>query len=118
MTRKLLNSNSLPEWFAYPEEFQYMIQSGLLDIGCWQLLQGDWLEVRHQGLKKRFPARDLVPFARRLDSDDVACWESVSFPNVLVIHDFCAPGWEARATYSSFEDWLKIASDEAKDFDA
>lgn len=117
MTSKLLTIDELPAWFSYPAEFVDALDSGLFDIGPWQILNGDWLRVRYEGLKKRFPDRGFVPFARRLDGDDIACWESASFPEVRVIHDFCAPGWEDRDNYLSFKTWLEAAQEEAKDFD-
>lgn len=118
MNIELLKTEELPTWFSYPEDFLEALHGGLYDIGPWQILGGNWLRVRHQGLKKRFPDQDLVPFARRLDGDDVACWSGKSPQSVQVIHDFCAPGWEMRDSYPSFQVWLSVAQEEAKDYDA
>lgn len=117
MTVDLLEPDETPSWFRYPTGFQAAVDGGLSDIGPWQVLGGEWLRVRHLGLQKRFPDRDLVPFARRLDCDDVAVWERGSLPTVCVIHDFAAPGWEAVATYDDFEAWRRSAEIEAVDFD-
>jgi hypothetical protein len=114
---ELLKLEEVPGWFTYPDNFLRAVQSGVYDIGPWQILEGKWLRVRTKGLKKRFPMRELVPFARRLDSDDVACWERASLPAVQVIHDFCAPGLEQRQAFPSFDIWLSAAQDEAKHFD-
>jgi hypothetical protein len=88
-----------------------------IDVGPWQILEGDWLRVRHLGLETRFSQRDLVPFARRLDYDDVACWDGTAPHSVHVIHDFCAPGCEVRERFPSFLTWLFTAQEEAKDYD-
>lgn len=117
MNVDLLVEEEVPEWFVYPTDFLRVVESGLRDIGPWQILDGKWLRVRHDGLKKRFPDRDLVPFARRLDCDDVACWDSKSSPSVEVVHDFSAPGWEERDSYPSFHAWLLAAQEEAKGYD-
>lgn len=117
MTKELLDATELPSWFAYPSDFLQEVQSGLLDIGPWQILLGKWLRVRHDGLKKRFPDRSLVPFARRLDNDDVACWDRDASGGVCVVHDFSAPGWERRAEYGSFAAWHQAARAEADDYD-
>ena len=113
----LLDQDELPDWFAYPEEFLQMINSAEIDLGPWQLLLGKWLRVRHEGLTKRFPARGLVPFARRLDNDDVACWDRDKPGKVCVVHDFSAPGWEERTEHSSFQEWYQSAKRDAADYE-
>lgn len=114
MNIDLLSAEEIPPWFSYPKDFLCALQSGLRDVGAWQILDGKWLRVRHEGIKKRFPDRDLVPFARRLDCDDVACWDSKSSPSVEVVHDFSAPGWEERDSYPSFQAWLLAVQEESE----
>ena len=114
---ELINLTNLPEWFTYPDDFLNFVQSGTIDIGPWQILDGTWLLVRYEGLKKRFPDRYLIPFARRLDNDDVACWDKTNPASVCIVHDFCAPGWESREEFTSFSDWLSTAQNEAKDYE-
>jgi hypothetical protein len=109
----LLTIDELPSGFIYPEEFLDVIKSGVIDIGPWQFLTGRWLRVRNVGLPERFPDRRLVPFARRLDSDDVACWDMERPKAVCIVHDFCAPGWERREEYGSFMQWYDIAESDA-----
>jgi hypothetical protein len=108
----LLMIEELPQGFGYPLDFIDVISTGVIDVGPWQFLKGKWLQVRNFGLKERFPDRQLVPFARRLDSDDVACWDMERPSAVCVVHDFCAPGWESRETYDSFEQWYLSAQKE------
>jgi hypothetical protein len=50
-----------------------------------------------------------VPFARRQDNDDVACWDSDGH-DVAVVHDFATPGWEQRGhRFPNFTAWLRKA---------
>jgi hypothetical protein len=114
----LLGSDELPGRFVYPDEFLKLVQSDVLDIGPWQFLEGPWLRVRLEGLRKRYPDRGLIPFARRLDNDDVACWDQKKSTSVYIVHDFSAPGWEDRAEYTSFQSWYLAAREEASDYDA
>ncbi len=116
MANDLIPEDRIPEWFSYPSEFITAVENGFLDLGPWQVLTGEWLLIRFEGLKKRFPDRQLVPFARRLDCDDVACWERDAPTEVRVIHDFAAPGWERCEGYPSFQAWLNAAQSEAPDF--
>lgn len=114
---ELLTSNESPDWFTYPEEFLNVIHAGAADVGPWQFLSGEWLRVRQKGLAKRFPERSLVPFARRLDNDDIACWDGQKPGHVCIVHDFSAPGWEERNEYASFDAWHEATKDEARDYD-
>jgi hypothetical protein len=71
--------------------------------------------VRYAGLKERYRQRQLVPFARRVDCDDVACFETTAGVKPLavqVIHDFAAPGWEQRKVFDNFDTWLAAAESE------
>ncbi len=63
-------------------------------------------------LKDRFPARNLIPFAKRKDCDDVACFELEKLGKIDIIHDFCDSGWEQRGEYDSFWDWFMEAIEE------
>jgi len=83
-----------------------------------QFLEGQWLRVRLEGLRKRYPDRDLMPFARRLDNDDVACWDQKKPASVYIVHEFSAPGWEGRGECTSFQSWYLAAQEEARDYDA
>lgn len=116
----LLNSELLPEWFEYPKSLLDLLEAGKIDFGPWQLLHGKWLNTRHVGLKERYPNLDLIPFARRLDDDDVACFDvstSASKPKVKIIHDFASSGWEERDEIRDFDVWLKEARELAKEWD-
>ncbi|PSF05917.1 hypothetical protein C7H09_12405 [Marinobacter fuscus] len=117
---ELLSRELLPEWFEYPKNLLCLLEDDEIDFGPWQLLHGKWLNVRHAGLKERYPNLDLVPFARRLDDDDVACFdvsENSSILKVKIIHDFASSGWEEREELESFDIWLQEAKELAKDWD-
>jgi hypothetical protein len=116
---ELLNREELPSWFEYPETLRDLVRAKSIDFGPWQILLGKWLGVRLQGLRQRYPKRHLVPFARRVDSDDVACFdvkEPVERVGVVIIHDFASPGWELRGEFEDFEQWLDSAKADARDW--
>jgi hypothetical protein len=123
MSDYLLN-DELPGWFEIPKSYSNIIKEGCLenedyDFGpSWQLLFGQWQEVRFNGLKKRYPERSLYPFARRVDDDDVACFDLADEsnpPRVVIIHDFAGPGWEYRGSFDNFEAWLEAAKNEVEE---
>src|SRR3990172_9495060 len=99
----------LPSWFHYPEEHPRAVRQGLVNLSPWHVMGRDAVLQRMQGLRNRYPARELVPFARRQDNDDVACWERDHLPAVVVVHDFSSPGSEVRAECSDFWAWFRVA---------
>jgi hypothetical protein len=69
-----------------------------------------------KGLKERYPARELFPFAMRTDCDDVACWERGNLERVVIIHDFADPGWEQEAVFDTYWDWFRSAINDFAEF--
>jgi hypothetical protein len=104
----LLDPAQLPPGFTYPPEFLRVLDLGLVNLEPWWIFDGAALRDRVAGLRERFPDRVLVPFARREDNDDVACWEHQP-PQVVVIHDFASPGFEDRGAFADFYGWLRQA---------
>ncbi|MFH8785178.1 barstar family protein [Streptomyces roseoverticillatus] len=111
----LLGPGEIPDVFVYPVEFLRAVESGLVGLEPWWLLEGDALRARAVGLLERFPERRLLPFARREDNDDVACWDLDSGA-VRVVHDFATPGRENRQEFATFYDWLRAALEDFIEF--
>ncbi len=116
LNAKLLIKNELPDWFDYPKEFLRIVNQNLFDFEPWLILSGARLHTRFHGLKNNYPNRNLIPFARRIDNDDIACWEDNTY-SVVVIHDFSSPGYEDSAKYSMFWDWFRAAIEDMIEFD-
>lgn len=90
---ELLDAAVLPVGFEYPHEFLRVVELGLTDLEPWLIMDGEQLQWRHQGLRERYSDRSLVPFARRQDNDDVACWDwDQGDRSVVIVHDFASPG--------------------------
>ena len=112
----LLDEEDLPSWFRYPEPFLRTVGTGLTRFPPWRTLEGIYSASLMEDLKKRFPARDLFPFALRTDCDDVACWERGNLDRVEVIHDFASPGWEQEASFETYWDWFRSAINDFAEF--
>ena len=80
--------------FEYPKSFEKIVELNLVDFDIWYLLDSDWAAKLYQGLQTRYPNRKLIPFAKRSDYDDTACFEIGKGDTVQLIHDFAGPGWE------------------------
>jgi len=103
----VISSENLPSWFReYPEEYLVLIEQELIDFTPWIILNGDRLKTRIAGVQNRYGYRKLLPFARREDNDDVACWEDDN-SNVVIIHDFATKGYEGGKISMRFWDWFR-----------
>ena len=60
-------------------------------------------------MQARYPERRLIPFARRDDCDDLACFEIGKSGRVQLIHDFANSGWEQRKEFQDLWKWLEAA---------
>jgi hypothetical protein len=118
MTVDLLRDDELPSGLGYPAVFRRLVDRGLLYFEPWFVLEGDLLRQRLHGIQARYPGRTLLPFARREDNDDVACWDAAYPGKVVVIHDFAQPGWEQRVVLEDFATWLRLALEDMLAFDA
>lgn len=114
---QLLSKKELPDWFSYPDEFKRIVGQGLIDFDPWIIMEKDRLKTRYDGLKRRYPSRELIPFARREDNDDVACWEKNKYGRVIIIHDFASEGYENVQEFGSFWDWLRSALEATIEYD-
>tara|TARA_B100001094_G_C18116921_1_gene764564 strand:- start:59 stop:463 length:405 start_codon:yes stop_codon:yes gene_type:complete len=114
---KLIDEENMPSWFEYPKDFIRTVNLGLLEFDVWSILDSQMLHKKYIGLKKRYPDRDLIPFAERRENDDCACWERGKGDKVVIIHDYASPGYESREEYESFWDWLRVVIEEMIEFD-
>ena len=115
---ELLSEKEMPSGFNYPKQFKHTVDLGLIDLEPWYILGGKPLRETMAGLAGRYPTRSLIPFARRQDNDDIACWELGAGNTVFIIHDFASAGYEQRDTFSSFYDLLRRAIEDLIEFDS
>lgn len=115
----LLTPTELPAGFAYPRNLRRVIDLGLIDFDVWWILEGERLRGLFATVRRMYPARRLIPFAKRQDNDDIACFDLDS-GKISIIHDFASPGWEQRGEgriFDTFEDWLRQAIEDMLSFD-
>ena len=117
MQIELLDKLMLPEGFEYPEAIKKVINLNLIDFDLLYIMDKKQMIYRYEGMKKRYPNRVLIPFARRDDNDDIACFELNKGDEVQIIHDFASSGYEQRKVYSTFWDWFREAIEEMINFD-
>lgn len=60
-------------------------------------------------MRKRYPNRRLIPFARR---DDIACFEIGKGNKVQLIHDFASESFEQKNEFEDLWAWVEFAVQE------
>ena len=104
-TKMLLN-------YDYPEGYKKLKDLNLIDFEYWYFIPEYQLKNRFIGMSQRYPSRKYIPFARRDDCDDIACFEYGKGNTVFIIHDYASDGFEERKSYSNIWEWFKDAIDE------
>lgn len=104
----ILDEHEKPKWVEYPSLYLSLIEKNEDEFLPWYLMDKAQVLIRYQGLKKRYPQRDLYPFARDDKSDDVACWERGKPGKVILIHDFASPGYENKMEFETFSEWYSF----------
>lgn len=121
----MINQQDIPteirsKKFEIPREYYRIHDLGLTNIPPWYFLDKKVFRALYTGIQRQYPQRVLLPFARRQDNDDVACFvvESADYPqgHVLVIHDYASSGYEVDHSHPSFWDWFRMAINEMIDF--
>lgn len=95
--------------FIYPEAYNKLIELNLVDFDVWYLIESNQATRRYHDLKERYPNRKLIPFARRGDNDDIACFEIGKENRVQLIHDFTTEGFEQRGEFDDLWEWVESA---------
>ncbi len=103
--------------FECTPELKYLIEHNIVYIKPWEIIFEKRLNLAYEGLKKRYPGTNLIPFAVRTDGDDVACFDlNTSEKKVVIIHDYSSVGWERREIFNTFWDWYHRAVEDMIEF--
>ncbi|KIA70945.1 hypothetical protein ANMWB30_42680 [Arthrobacter sp. MWB30] len=115
MSELLFTAEELPEGFSYPRGLLRLVELELFELEPWWVLTGDHLRALQEGMRKRYPTRHLVLFAKRQDNDDCVCFD-MDTGKVSLVHDWASPGWEAKGEFQNFNKWLHAAVDDLIEF--
>ena len=88
-----------------PAELSALVERGLVDWEPWGLMESAEATTRRNHMRTRYPQR-YIPFARRFDCDDVACFDAGRPGRVVVVHDFASPGRQERQEPCTFQEWF------------
>jgi hypothetical protein len=116
MAIDLLTDPERPRWFVSPHPYARLIDQHLTDLTPWYFLEKPRMLKYADELKRRYGVSRL-PFARRQDNDDVACFEEGRGPAVVLIHDGAASGSEVRSQFSDVWGWFRYAVEQMIEWD-
>lgn len=97
------------EGFTFPEAFWKILELNLVDYEFWYIMDAEQIQQRRTELLQRYPNRNLIPFARRDNNDDIACFEMNHGERVFIVHDYASEGWERRQEFDAFWSWFVSA---------
>lgn len=104
----------------YPKQYTTLLDLELINLRPWKILSIQKGIDYSEDLKKRYPNRNLIPFAIRTDCDDVACWDLAKESDrekIYIIHDFASDGWEQQGEYKNFQEWFNSAIEDMFTFE-
>lgn len=123
MTEQEARVPTLP--FRAPAGYEWLVARGLAGFEPNTALQPWYLLPAEEvfSVSDRWPqpknAGEVYAFARRQDSDDLACFAVVQEshePNVLLIHGWTPEGYEVVARFDSIWDWLRSVIDDIREW--
>lgn len=119
----------LPIGFSFPDDYIAIAHEGA-KLDPWEFLCNDMATslLYYGKLLKKFPGRNLVPFAIASDNSGffndgwvvLACFDGNEKPHCskVLIYDYSTPKitpWENKI-FSSFGDWLESAKQESLEY--
>jgi len=112
----LLDPTELDIGINYPGGLLRAVDQGLVNLTPWHIMQRDLAKKRFQGVRQRYRVM-YVPFARRQDNDDLACFDPARPQRIFIIHDFAPEGAQEYREFPSFWDWFRSAVEDMMEFD-
>lgn len=106
MIKTVIELENYFDGFTFPQSFIKVIELNLVDYEYWYLMSKEQILARREELLGRFPNRNLIPFARRDNNDDIACFEIGYGEKVFIVHDFASEGYERRQEFDNFWSWF------------
>lgn len=122
MKKYFFKNSDLPKDFKFPASYiNYVMQPDVPDLAPWKFLceSQKMSDGKLMALRRLYPSRILIPFAYRIDSDDLVCFDGKEYseePLVYYIHLYATLGWEDRGSVPNFNEWLKQALQEAQEY--
>ena len=117
-----LSDKNVPEGFIFPAKYlEFMASDPHPILGPWWFLceYPKYADFWLNQMQTQYPSRQLVPFAKMENTDDLACFDAsikTDDPIVFYVHANASPGWEDRGHVKNFEEWLRAETERYADW--
>lgn len=109
MNREMICTNDFEFIIKYPDALERLISLKLINFDLWYLMTKEQATVILEQLKRQCSSTELIPFARRGDTEDIACFEIRNNEKVVVLKKCEYLGYRPRQEYGSVWDWFRDA---------
>lgn len=109
MNRELINAEEFEFDSNYPDALERLIALNLINFDLWYLMKREQAEDMIHKFKSREKEYKYIPFARRGDNEDVACFDYMNREKVVIFKQCDYLGYHPYKTYNSVWDWFRDA---------
>lgn len=107
MRHELLDTEDLD--FEYPEAIERLVALQLVNYDFWYVMKKDQAMKLFDQLSEQCRHKKLVPFARRGDNEDVACFEIGKGERVVILRQSEFLGYRPYKIFDTVWDWFRDA---------
>lgn len=107
----VLQPSDLDVNLAVGPELCRIVRLGLTNLEPWAIMGREQARQVMAGMRNRYSTK-YVPFAKRHDCDEVACFDPTAANAIIVIENYEESGHEVRRRFESFWDWFRSATED------
>jgi len=121
----MLTNGNLPQELktnnaSLPDGYSRVLQRDMSHIDPWRFIEDvDELNAIYDTMRELYTDSIYLPFARRLDNDDVACViienNRASRGRIGIVHLYASDGYELDQIFDTFWDWFRTAVNDMVD---
>lgn len=95
--------------FEYPEAIERLVALQLVNYDYWYVMKKEQAEIVYEDVRSQCRHKKLIPFARRGDNEDIACFEVGKGENVVILKHSEFLGYRPYMKFESVWDWFREA---------
>jgi len=109
MNGEFLSTDEFELVYNYPDALERLVALRLINFDLWYLMNREQSMVIWKQMSLNCDRKGLIPFARRGDNEDIACFEVANNEKVLVLKNCEYLGYRPRQAFDSVWDWFRDA---------
>jgi len=109
MNEEILSTDDFEFVYNYPDALERLVALKLINFDLWYIMSREQSMVILKQLEMDCNRKGLIPFARRGDNEDIACFEIANNEKVVVLKYCEYLGYRPRQVFDSVWDWFRDA---------